>query len=50
LLDNSKSRQYNVVCIDDTWAVNYDDEGPILITNLPDGLCLENIIPMSKLE
>ena len=49
-LDNSKSRQYNVVCIDDTWAINYDDEGPVLITDLPDGLYLENIIPVSHLE
>lgn len=46
-LDKDKARQYNVVCVDNTWAINYTDNGPILIADLPESLFLENIISVA---
>lgn len=44
LLDNSKPSQYNVVCIDNEWVINYSDQGPVLNSFLPSSFFLENII------
>jgi len=43
-IDNDKSKQYNVVCVDEQWAINYSDLGPVPLAELPDSLLLENII------
>ena len=43
-VDKSKSRQYNIVCVDDTWAINYSDNGPVTIENIPESCLLENIV------
>jgi hypothetical protein len=45
-VDKSKSRQYNVVCVDDTWAINYSDNGPVPIENIPDSFLLENLVEL----
>jgi hypothetical protein len=45
-VDKSKSRQYNVVCVDDTWAINYIDNGPVPIENIPDSFLLENLVEL----
>jgi hypothetical protein len=44
LVDRSQSRQYNVVCVDDMWAINYSDNGPVALENVPESFYLENII------
>jgi hypothetical protein len=43
-LDTRKSRQYNIVFVEDMWAINYDDSGVILVKDLPQDLYIENII------
>jgi len=44
LVNSQKTCYYNIVCVDNTWALNYNDSGPILITELPDSFYLENLI------
>jgi len=44
LVDRSQSRQYNIVCVDDSWAINYNDNGPVALEKVPDSFYLENIV------
>lgn len=43
-LDNVKKLNYNIICVDNKWAINCDSEVPILINSLPESFSLENII------
>ena len=44
LVDNSKSTCYNVVCVDGTWVINYNDNTVVSIDNIPDNFLIENLI------
>ena len=44
LVDKKKNCYYNVVCVDDSWVINYNDNGPTSIEDLPDSFYLENLI------
>lgn len=44
LVDKLYSKQYNLVCIDDTWIINYSDNGPTPFLELDESLRLENLI------
>lgn len=48
LLDKTKPSYYNVVCINDSWIINYDDNGPTLKTNIPELFLLENLIELKS--
>lgn len=48
LVDSKRTREYNVICIDDTWAVNYSDNGPIPTLEINDNFKVENIIEISS--
>jgi hypothetical protein len=47
-VDKDRRLNYNLVFIDNTWIVNYSDEGPILVNDLPDSLILENILKIDS--
>jgi hypothetical protein len=47
LVDSSRTRQYNLLYIDDNWVINYSDNGPILLPEVPDSFRLENLIEVS---
>jgi len=47
-IDKTKSKQYNIVCVDDTWAINYNDNGPVTIENIPDSFFLENLVELES--
>ena len=47
LVDNANNRQYNIVSIDEEWAINYNDNGPELLKNIPESFLLENIIELT---
>lgn len=47
LVDISDPREYNVVYIDDTWVLNYDDEGPVLVENLNSSFRVENLVEVT---
>lgn len=43
-IDKQQSKQYNVVCVNDQWVINYNDLGPVRLEDMSDSLLLENII------
>ena len=47
LVDVDTPREYNVVCIDDEWALNFDDNGPILMKTISSHFRLENLIEVN---
>jgi hypothetical protein len=48
LVDKANNRQYNIVSIDEEWAINYNDNGPELLKNIPESFLLENIIEINR--
>jgi len=48
LVNRQKNCYYNIVCVDDQWALNYNDNGPEPLENIPDSFLLENLIELSK--
>ena len=48
LVDSSNNRLYNVVCIDDTLALNYDDSQPVSIDIIPEHYRIENLIELKR--
>jgi len=43
MLDNANNRQYNIVCVENSWAINYNDNGPELLEKVPDSFLIENL-------
>ena len=50
LVDFNKTKEYNIIYIDDAWVLNYSDEGPISISNLTDEFKVENVIEIKGLR
>lgn len=48
LVDANRTREYNVICIDNTWAINYSDDGPIPALEINEQFKVENIIEVSS--
>jgi len=48
LVDNARTRQYNIVCIDDEWMINFSDDGPETMEKSPHLFLLENLIELQK--
>jgi transposase len=48
LVDRQKNCYYNIVSVDDTWALNYNDNGPEPVENIPESFFLENLIELGK--
>jgi hypothetical protein len=47
LVDSNRTRQYNLVYVDDKWIINYDDNGPISGQELTESFRLENLIEVT---
>lgn len=47
-IDSSRKSTYNVVIIDNQWAINFDDQGPVGIDAIPNSFTLENLIEVSS--
>lgn len=45
-VDNSKNIMYNVVMIDELWVINYNDNGPVPVKDLPASFSLENLVEL----
>lgn len=50
LIDKHCTIQYNIVSVDDIWAINYDDNGPVASDTLLNSLQLENLIEITDLR
>jgi hypothetical protein len=48
LVDTTGKRLYNVVCVDDKWALNYDDLQVLMMENIPTLYRLENLIQLQR--
>jgi hypothetical protein len=48
MLDNDRTRVYNIVVIEDRWVLNYDDAGPATKQDLPNSFLLENLIEVKS--
>lgn len=46
-VDISSQREYNLVYVDNSWVINYSDNGPVDIKNLPDSFKVENLIELT---
>ena len=47
LVDSAKTREYNLIYVDDSWVINYSDNGPVAMENIPDSFILENLVEVS---
>ena len=47
LVNDHKTCYYNIVCVDNNWVLNYNDNGPVDVKNLPNTFLLENLIELS---
>lgn len=47
LVDIFTGREYNLVFVDNEWVINYSDNGPVLVKDLPEQFRLENQIEVS---
>ncbi len=47
LVDNVRAREYNLVYIDESWVINYSDNGPISVTDITSQFRLENLVELS---
>ena len=45
-VDNSRNIMYNVVMIDELWIINYNDNGPVPVKDLPALFSLENLVEL----
>ena len=46
VIDSAKNMSYNIVCVDNRWAINYTDTGPIEMKNWPDNFLVENLVEL----
>jgi hypothetical protein len=46
VVDSAKNMSYNIVCVDNRWAINYEDSGPIEMKNWPDNFLVENLVEL----
>lgn len=48
LVDRVRPREYNLVYIDNTWVINYNDNGPVPASEIPGMLQLENLVEVAS--
>lgn len=46
MVDKEKNIEYNIVYVDNIWALNYKDDGPVLAHLVPDSFIVENLIEL----
>lgn len=48
LVDDTAKRLYNVVCVNDQWALNFVDGEPVSLDKVPSLYRLENLVPLER--
>ena len=48
LVDTQFKRLYNIVCVDNTWVLNYDDSQVLHVDNIPSLYSLENLVVLTR--
>ena len=49
-VDRETLVSYNVICVDNEWAINYKDNGPLPLKNIPETFNLENLVELTGLR
>jgi hypothetical protein len=49
-VDKETGLNYNIVCVNKEWAINYNDNEPTLLKDLPESLLLENLIELKTIR
>jgi len=44
VVDKQRSVNYNLVCVDDEWVLNYHEHGPLAAIIVPDYFFIENMV------
>lgn len=44
VVDKHRAVNYNLVCVDDEWVLNYQEHGPIAAIIVPDYFSIENLV------
>jgi hypothetical protein len=48
LVDLARTREYNLIYVDDSWVINYNDNGPVPALEITGEFKLENLIEVSS--
>jgi len=48
IVDDRSKRMYNVLCVDNKWALNFNDLEPVLLSSVPSLYRVENIVPLKR--
>jgi hypothetical protein len=48
VVNNQKTCYYSIVCVDNTWAINYNDNGPVPMSDIPDSFFVENQVEVTS--
>ena len=49
-VDKQKLLPYNVICVDNEWAINYKDNEPVSLEKIPDWFNMENLVELTGLR
>lgn len=47
-VDKKKNTVYNIVVIDEDIAINYNDDGPVKLDQIPDNISIENFVELDR--
>ena len=50
LVDKDKLLSYNIICVDNEWAINYNDNGPIPLKDISDRFNIENLVELTSVR
>jgi hypothetical protein len=48
IIDDTHSRVYNVLCVDNLWALNFEDHTVVSVDSIPSLYRVENIVPLNR--
>jgi hypothetical protein len=48
IIDDKSSRVYNVLCVDNLWALNFQDHTVVELNSVPSLYRVENIVPLKQ--
>jgi hypothetical protein len=48
VIDDNTKRVYNILCVDNKWALNFQDHSVVPLDSVPSLYRVENIVPLQK--
>lgn len=47
LVDTARAREYNIIYIENKWALNYSDNGPVPVSEVEEYFKIENVVEIT---